>query len=153
MLFRSGNLLVGQSVGDASLDGRSGMLALGLELFASRPLFGIGYGNFVYYSAKVLGWGTYSHNNYIEVLSGTGLFGFVPYVLLYGWLILRGTRLVHESGEVNAMLRCLLAMTMTICVINLFSINDESHIVYFWLGVLVALESSVPRCNARMQHE
>lgn len=48
----------------------------GFELFLSNPL-GIGFGNVT----NILG--TYSHNNYIEVLASSGLVGFFAYYYIY----------------------------------------------------------------------
>lgn len=58
---------------------RERMIEFGLDLFKQHPFFGYGLSNYgVYYG------GTYSHNNFVEVVVSLGLFGFVPYYLMYG---------------------------------------------------------------------
>ena len=69
--------------GDTSYDTdqtRKNMIAVGIEAFFEKPLFGHGTG----YSYTLFG--TYSHNNFVEILMCYGLVGFVlyytPYVIL-----------------------------------------------------------------------
>ena len=58
---------------------RERMIEFGLELFKQHPFFGYGLSNYgVYYG------GTYSHNNFVEVVVSLGLFGFILYYLMYG---------------------------------------------------------------------
>lgn len=75
-------LFQGQNA-DGSLVSRNNMVVLAWNLFASSPLYGLGMNNFkfaTYYQ-------TYSHNNYMELLSGLGILGlllyYVPLVTLY----------------------------------------------------------------------
>lgn len=58
---------------------RERMIEFGLDLFKQHPFFGYGLSNYgVYYG------GTYSHNNFVEVVVSLGLFGFILYYLMYG---------------------------------------------------------------------
>ena len=65
--------------GDESTMERMSMLHDALNFWSSRPLAGIGLNLFAEKSV----YGTYSHNNYVELLSTTGLVGFVCYYLIY----------------------------------------------------------------------
>ena len=70
---------------------RKGMVSYGLELFRQKPFFGYGLNNF----RKLHYIGTYSHNNYIELLVGGGIVGTVMYYLMYllpGCMLLFGKR-------------------------------------------------------------
>ena len=58
-----------------STDIRKEMIKIGWLAFLRRPLFGNGWFYFSVYS----GLGTYSHNNYIEILVTYGLAGFIFY--------------------------------------------------------------------------
>jgi O-antigen ligase len=75
--FISGNT----SQSDASTIIRADMIEFGWELFKTKPILGIGLSNFqILYGIK----GNYlieqySHNNYIELLTGLGLIGFCVY--------------------------------------------------------------------------
>jgi O-antigen ligase len=56
-------------------DIRYSMVTFGLELFLDNPIFGVGINNYRAHSP----WGMYSHNDYIESLTSTGLIGFILY--------------------------------------------------------------------------
>lgn len=55
----------------------------GIELFIQNPVFGSGFGT----TARTLG--TYSHDNYIEILASGGVIGFVIYYSIYFFTLSR----------------------------------------------------------------
>lgn len=55
----------------------------GIALFQQQPIFGGGFDNFRVNS----GYHTYSHNNYVELLSATGLVGTLLYYFYYAYII------------------------------------------------------------------
>ena len=55
------------------------MIEYGLELFWKRPIFGFGLNNF----RELYRLGLYSHNNYIELLSGGGLIALFLYYAMF----------------------------------------------------------------------
>ncbi len=63
---------------------RFGMYIEGLDMFAFHPITGVGLGNFITHSSTE----QYSHSDYIEVLSTTGLVGFILYfsIFLVFWM-------------------------------------------------------------------
>ncbi len=79
-LFRT---LQGTS-GNMSTLARIDMIRVGLNMFSHQPLFGYGIGNFAIKS----GIGMYAHNNYIELLTGIGIVGFIIYYSLYIYLLI-----------------------------------------------------------------
>lgn len=61
---------------DISTSDRAGMIIEGLKLWIARPIFGWGAACF----SKIASFdGMYSHNSYIEILSGLGFVGFILY--------------------------------------------------------------------------
>lgn len=60
-------------------DIRASMITTGISMFWERPFFGWGMQNFRIYS----GFGTYSHNNFVEIAVNFGLVGFILYYLIY----------------------------------------------------------------------
>ena len=68
---------------DGSTALRTRMISKGIELFSNNPILGYGVGGYTYVS----GFDTYSHNNFIEVLVGTGLVGFLIYYSLYTFIL------------------------------------------------------------------
>lgn len=69
---------------DASVTTRVDMVQVGIDLFKEHPFNGVGFGNFsYYYFHSYNGWAeTYAHNNYVELLSSTGIVGTVLYYLV-----------------------------------------------------------------------
>ncbi len=70
---------------------RASLARVGLELTAEDPVFGVGLGQF----AEASGTGFYAHGDWIEVLSTTGVPGFLFYV---GGMIAVGRRLIRQTG-------------------------------------------------------
>lgn len=60
---------------------RQEMIRLGMEYFKQRPLFGFGLSSFAVLDHSYRG--TYSHNNFVEVLVSLGVVGFVLYYMMY----------------------------------------------------------------------
>ncbi|MDC7230564.1 MAG: ATP-grasp fold amidoligase family protein [Sphaerochaetaceae bacterium] len=73
---------------DGSTSVRMDMIIRGLEMFKERPLFGWGLGAFT----DLSGFGTYSHNNYIELLVGVGLLGLLVYYSLSFCIVKEGLK-------------------------------------------------------------
>lgn len=57
------------------------------QIFAEHPIFGVGYRDFISHNI----YKQISHNTYLEVLTGTGLLGFIPFmtILFLTWKELR----------------------------------------------------------------
>lgn len=75
---------------DNSLYMRSYYIELAKKMFAESPLIGKGMGNF----AKIIDNvymlnGVYSHNNFWQILSELGLFGFIIYYSMYFVILIR----------------------------------------------------------------
>lgn len=114
-------------VADASVSTRDNMINVGVELFSKNPIKGVGLNNFSYYYYYLFGgWAeTYSHNNYIEILSGLGIVGFIlyyliPFRILY-LMILKCKQFVNYN-------RKLYVLMLTIIIIRL--IIDYGMVVY-----------------------
>lgn len=66
-----------------STQARMLMYKIGINAFLENPFFGGGWFYFSYYSRL----GTYSHNNYIELLVTFGVIGFLLYYSIYVYLL------------------------------------------------------------------
>jgi O-antigen ligase len=63
---------------------RANMARFGIDLWRDQPLLGLGAGQFrVFYS------GSYSHNNYVELIANSGLVGLLAYYVFFGMLLRR----------------------------------------------------------------
>jgi len=71
--------LGGRNVADTSILMRDQMLKDATNLWLQRPFTGWGLDQF----RAVSGWGTYSHDNYVELLANGGLVGLMLYLMIY----------------------------------------------------------------------
>lgn len=70
-------------------DIRYKMYTFGYQLFLDNPLFGVGFDNYrEYFTSKL-----YSHSDYIESLTSTGLIGFILYQLPFFIVIARAVKM------------------------------------------------------------
>lgn len=79
--------LIGRSGADTSALTRLKMISLGREIFKQSPVRGIGFGSAQYIVEINLGLNTYLHNNFVEILAGGGIIGFIIYYSLFAYLI------------------------------------------------------------------
>lgn len=77
------NAFTGEGSTDGSTNLRLNMIDVGLKQFEETPFTGVGIGNSKYITQKYLGWSTYLHNNYVELLASVGIFGTAAYYLMY----------------------------------------------------------------------
>lgn len=79
-------LLEGNAVDESSLL-RMLFIELAGQMFYNNPLLGCGINTFASQCELYFGRYYYSHNNFFEILSGTGIIGFVLYYWFYGYSI------------------------------------------------------------------
>ena len=79
----------GEGKADNSTVIRNQMAQLGLEWFVKYPIFGVGIGSPHILSGKYLAFDTYLHNNYLEMLCGGGIVGFILYYGAYVYLFVK----------------------------------------------------------------
>ena len=80
-----------ESAGTGS--GRFELWQIGLEIFKSNPVFGIGWYNFLFYNVSYYGGTNYAHNTFLEVLVELGVVGFLLYLAFHTSVILKFYRL------------------------------------------------------------
>lgn len=76
---------------------RNYMVKFGLEMLASRPILGYGINNYRVLLENSIGVRKYAHNNYIELLVGTGIIGTAIFYSMYlhALIVLRKKFLKH----------------------------------------------------------
>jgi len=104
----------------------------GYKIIKGNPLFGIGLGNFQALSR----YSTYSHSDYIEVASSTGVVGFIMYFSIYGLLWRRLTRIQRfAQGEfMKYDIGLLKASIFVILLLAFGRPNLYSHITWVLMG-------------------
>lgn len=73
------------------------------EMFKDYPIFGIGYqenenraGEYVARMGRPDAFTGHAHNNYLQMLSGTGITGFVTYLFIIGFMLWLNWRLIKD---------------------------------------------------------
>lgn len=100
---------------DTSTEERLYFIQEGLKQFANHPLVGLGIANF-----SVL-YGTYAHNNYVELLADVGLIGFGLYYMIYVFIFVKIFKMKKGSEKVFLLLIMLVILIMEIAVVNYYS--------------------------------
>jgi len=77
------NFFTGQGMIDISTLTRNYMVRIGIAEFLNNPLLGLGIGSSSEITLKSLGWATYLHNNYIELLACGGIVGTIIYYFMF----------------------------------------------------------------------
>lgn len=80
------NVFMGQKSGEYSTTARIELIEIGWEQFKKTPFCGVGIDNTRFIAKEQLGYDYYLHNNYIEVLAGEGLIGFILYYVPYAYI-------------------------------------------------------------------
>ncbi len=101
------------------------MIKIGWLAFLRRPLFGNGWFYFSVYS----GLGTYSHNNYIEILVTYGLAGFIFY---YGIFISTFIKLCKCLQNNYSKLFFTLILTILVSDFEVFQFMTSPGIILFY---------------------
>lgn len=119
---------------DNSASGRVDMWMEAFEMVRYNPVFGIGKGNFLNYTGKLI-----AHNSFLEVMGETGMFGLflwlsVIYASLKGLFMAR--RLITDEREKS------LVEGLTICIVGYlftsFFVTAEFELLYVLLALALA---------------
>lgn len=121
--------LQGQEVSTTDLT-RINMVKTSIEQFGNAPLLGNGIAH-----SKVV-FGTYSHNNYFEILMNTGIIGFITYYSIYIISIYRAYRLSKNQRELVIIIGFFL---ITIMIIEMGLVSYYAR----YYQILLAAISSV----------
>lgn len=111
------DLFGGTSSGTNSTIKRAELIKEGFRMWKENPILGVGINNFSVHQNVLAGQAYYSHCNYIELLSGVGIVGFLIYYLFPFWLI---TRKTDEKDSLSICLRviCIVIMFMDVAFVS-----------------------------------
>lgn len=145
--FRFAGLFGSASEQDASTLTRIRFLSYAFELFETHPFVGVGLDNFKYYAFNGLNaWAeVYSHSNWGELLSGTGLIGTS---LFYGPQIAAMISLIKSLRRLKSSDRKLCAFLLSFIIINIvFDIQKISYdkLEIMYPTVITVLSASLLR--------
>jgi O-antigen ligase len=121
-LNRVFDMLSGKSVRDGSLTERSSMMSDARNLWEQKPLSGWGTDQFRY----LADYQTYSHNNYLELLSNNGLLGLLLYYGIFVLLLIPASRMFFTKKEMHSHYGWFGITTLLI-----FVFWDLAHVSYY----------------------
>lgn len=126
----------GSGVLDPSAEARMNMISNGLRIFLRSPLFGHGIRSY-----EVLTHSAYSHNNYVELLVGVGLFGTAVYYALYVAIIWGLFRQIRHNSAAGLFLSSVVGLAiMEYGLVSYYS-TFYHLIIACAYGALTALKS------------
>jgi O-antigen ligase len=114
-----------------SITMRAEMVRAVFDIFKDSPLFGVGLGGYRFILPQyrpALGV-RYAHNTFVEILAGTGLVGFIPFIALFLCVLkqlLRG----WKSEEENHLSFYYTLSFILLCIFLLFLSDFPNR--YFW---------------------
>jgi O-antigen ligase len=115
----------------ASTNTRISMIKEGWFLFTKRPIIGYGLENY----RLVSSFGTYSHNNYIELLVSTGLVGFIIYYSLPVCILISSLiKKIKGNSEYNI----IIVFVSIILIIDLAMVSYGHLITHFIIAASVS---------------
>ena len=136
--------------GDSSAIVRMALVDIGWDLFHQSPIIGVGVNNPAVYTYSIFGRENYYlHNNYIELLAGTGIIGVVTYYSMYVYLVYNMIR-YHDFHSNEYVMVFILLMSQLVMDMGLVSYESKS--TYFYM-MLFYMEVQILRSRRGELHE
>ncbi len=138
------SFITGEGTLETSVNIRSHMMSFGLMMFGNKPLNGYGIDNYrVLYGYAIGDFGTYAHNNYVELLVNVGILGLVAYYLTHVVVLKRLFRseTVVRDASLNYVFISIIFAYITLAVSLVY--YDNKH-----FSLVLALASVVPKYKA-----
>ncbi len=134
------NLILGNtyvSENQKSDNFRMMLISNGWNMFLKRPLLGYGSGNYASINLVEFDVKYYSHNNYIELLTGLGIVGTIIYYLFHFRLIflIFVNRTLRHNSYIN------LAKQIILCMLALDITSVTYNVMDMWLCLIIAYGS------------
>lgn len=120
------DLLLGNA-GDGSAETRRRFIELGLHHFKQNPIIGFGINTFQTIPGA---YGTYSHNNYVELLFSVGLIGTVTYYLMHGFALLRSIKQYFIKRTNNIIITITFIIILIAMDVGMVSYYSRSSLMF-----------------------
>ena len=128
--------------GDSSTIIRMALVDIGWDLFYQSPITGVGANNPSVYTYFLYGKENYYlHNNYIELLAGTGVIGLLAYYSMYIYIAYNLIRYrdFHSNEYVMVLILFLSQIVMDMGMVSYESKSTYFYMMLFYLEVLSKL--------------
>lgn len=115
---------------EASARTRDNLIGFGLELFKLQPYTGYGLDTF-----RLMSWsGLYAHNNYLELLVSSGIYGTIIYYTIYIWIIVK----LYILQKADLISKFLFAIMIYFIIGDYIIVSYSSHLLTMILAVCAA---------------
>ncbi len=124
--------------GDSSTIIRLALVDIGWDLFYQSPITGVGINNPSVYTFFVYGKDNYYlHNNYIELLAGTGVIGLIAYYSMYLYVAYNLIRYrdIHSNEYIMVLILFLSQIVMDMGMVSYESKSTYFYMMLFYLEV------------------
>lgn len=118
--------------GDSSLASRASYISLGMSHFKESPIWGNGINCFKTIPGA---YGTYSHNNYVELLFSVGLVGTFSYYLLYLCTMIKGMTNYIKTKACGSVISIAVIISCLITDYAQVGYYDRSSLVFITLAM------------------
>lgn len=119
------NSLTGDGLVDSSTIKRNNLIKSGMAYFIHHPILGIGMGNSYCVTQSVVGFATYFHNNYVELLACGGIIGACLFYSIYVAIFIKLINKLNKKQEDDKYI----IMAIVLLIINL--IMDYGTVSYY----------------------
>ena len=115
---------------DGSTLKRQKMIVAGWKYFKEHPFTGTGINNAGVMTKKAIGWETYLHNNFVELLATTGIIGFTFYYAVYVYLVFNLFKNYRKTHNPTTIFLLSLLITRTIIEYGAVTYYDKMNMIY-----------------------
>jgi len=147
------NLLTDEGKVDSSTLRRRSLIALGMEWWRKYPIAGIGIGNPHILAERYLNFDAYLHNNFVELLCGGGIIGFVLYYSRYAYLFVNLWKYRRVEREYFSICSVwlLLTLAMDFAVVSYYSKLKNYYFVILFINIECAKRKKQELGNERKE--
>lgn len=143
------NSLTGKGDVDSSALARKKMIEIGWKEFIEHPLGGVGIANSYFITDRYLGRETYLHNNFIELLACGGIFAFITYYVIYGYLFynLWKYRKADKKQAMFFAIWLLIMLTLDFANVSYYEKSQNFYLMIHFVNVENLKRKSIVRQN------
>lgn len=127
--------LTGVGKTDRSATTRLALIHAGIKQFKQNPILGVGMGSGHLIAWKYVNRTYYLHNNFVEVLSGGGITGFLLYYSIYFYILCNMIR-YHRYSTLETSLCATILMMLLVDDYATVSYYEKTTYFYLMIGML-----------------
>lgn len=144
------NAIFGNGRVDHSTILRNQLKGLGLEWFLKYPIGGVGIANPHILAAQYYSFDAYLHDNFVELLCGGGIIGFVLYYAIYGYLFrqLWKYRNIDRQQTIFFALWLGLMLAMNYGMVTYYSKSQNFYLMIHFVNVYNLKRKARKQCDS-----